>query len=273
RNLAQKSADSSKEISNLITTATQQISHGTTLVEKTNAAFADVVNKIHEVSTLIDQLSTGASEQTKGLEQVNIAVSSLDEMTQQNAALVEQLAATAGNMSEQAEMQADFVGKFKISSSAQPNAIRGDQQASFELEEAKNSHRAWTVRLERFLLGQTVDFDKNSARRDDACPLGKWLYGEGQKYAHLSEMQQLIKVHAEMHQTVGKVVDAKEMEDLELANQEKDNVSRYSQQILDLIDRLKESLSKNPQASASELGLENKPAKPANKDPEDWSDF
>lgn len=273
RNLAQKSADSSKEISNLITTATEQISRGTMLVEKTNAAFSDVVHKIHEVSTLIDQLATGASEQTKGLEQVNIAVSSLDDMTQQNAALVEQLAATAGNMSEQSEIQTNFVGKFKISSTLQSRVISGDQQASFELEEAKNSHRAWAVRLERFLLGQTVDFDKNTARRDDACPLGKWLYGEGQKYIHLPEMQQLIKVHAEMHKTVGKVIDAKEMEDLELANQEKDNVSRYSQQILDLIDLLKESLSKETQTSTSKPALENKSAKPAPKDPEDWSDF
>lgn len=273
RSLAQKSADSSKEISNLITTATQQISHGTTLVEKTNAAFSDVVHKIHEVSTLIDQLSTGASEQTKGLEQVNIAVSSLDEMTQQNAALVEQLAATAGNMSEQAEMQADFVGKFKISSSTQPRLTNGDQQASFELEEAKNSHRAWTVRLERFLLGQTVDFDKNSARRDDACPLGKWLYGEGQKYAHLSEMQQLIKLHTEMHQTVGKVIDAKEMEDLELAKQEKDKVVRYSQQILDLIDRLKEALSKEAPSTGPKPTPEKIASKPSQKSTDDWSDF
>lgn len=276
RNLAQKSADSSKEISNLITTATEQISRGTTLVEKTNVAFSDVVHKIHEVSTLVDQLSTGASEQTKGLEQVNIAVSSLDEMTQQNAALVEQLAATAGNMSEQAEMQADFVGKFTISSTAQPSLTRGDQQASFELEEAKNSHRAWTVRLERFLLGQTVDFDKNSARRDDACPLGKWLYGEGQKYAPLSEMQQLIKIHAEMHQTVGKVIDAKDVEDLELANQEKDKVTQYSQQILELIDRLKESLSKETPSTISKQTSDrpfSKQVKNSHDSTDDWNDF
>ncbi|PLA75390.1 chemotaxis protein, partial [Hydrogenovibrio sp. SC-1] len=66
RNLAQKSAESSKEISNLISTTTQKITQGTELVEKTNNAFEDVVVKIKEVSTLIDQLSKGAYEQTQG---------------------------------------------------------------------------------------------------------------------------------------------------------------------------------------------------------------
>lgn len=132
RNLAQKSAESSKEISNLISTATQKITHGTDLVQKTNVAFEGVVDKIKEVSTLIDQLSQGAYEQTQGLEQINVAVSDLDNMTQQNAALVEELAATSGNMSEGAETQASFVGKFKISAAS----TKLVKKAGFELEEA-----------------------------------------------------------------------------------------------------------------------------------------
>lgn len=57
-------------------------------------------------------------------------------------------------------------------------------------------------------------------------------------------MQQLIKIHTEMHQTVGKIIDAKEINDNALANQEKDKVMQYSQQILNLIDDLKEEISK-----------------------------
>lgn len=280
RNLAQKSAESSKEISNLISTATQKITQGTELVEKTNDAFEDVVVKINEVSTLIDQLSKGAYEQTQGLEQINIAVSELDNMTQQNAALVEQLAATSGNMSEEAETQADFVGKFKISaSSTELGHSKGSQKAGFELEEAKNRHRAWTVDLERFLVGEKVEFDENSVRRDDACLLGKWIYSEGKKYEHLAEMQKLITVHAEMHQTVGKVIDAKALGDMQLASQQKDKVSHYSKEIIELIDELKRHLFNDGQSEVkptASLPTHQRevpePSQPKNQHDE-WEDF
>ncbi len=119
RNLAQKSADAAKDISTLINSATQQIESGTTLVEQTNTVFEQMVHKIREVENLISEVAATTTEQSKGLDQINIAVSNLDQMTQQNAALVEELSSTAGNMSEQAEEQAKFVGNFKISSSVE----------------------------------------------------------------------------------------------------------------------------------------------------------
>ncbi|MDX1347156.1 MAG: methyl-accepting chemotaxis protein [Thiomicrorhabdus chilensis] len=115
RSLAQKSAESSKQISSLISSASTQIDNGTQLVNETNEAFKEMVLKIQEVETLISEISTSTSEQAEGVSQVNRDISSLDQMTQQNAALVEQLSATAGNMSEQARIQAEFVDRFKLS--------------------------------------------------------------------------------------------------------------------------------------------------------------
>lgn len=115
RNLAQKSADAAKDISILISSATQQIASGTSLVEQTNTVFGQMVSKIRDVENLVSAVASTAREQSKGLNQINLAVSNLDQTTQQNAALVEELSSTAGNMSEQAEEQAKFVGHFKIS--------------------------------------------------------------------------------------------------------------------------------------------------------------
>lgn len=115
RNLAQKSADAAKDISTLISSATQQIASGTSLVKQTNTVFGQMVSKIRDVENLVSAVASTAREQSKGLNQINLAVSNLDQTTQQNAALVEELSSTAGNMSEQAEEQAKFVGHFKIS--------------------------------------------------------------------------------------------------------------------------------------------------------------
>lgn len=114
RNLAQKSANAAKDISTLISSAIQQIKAGTSLVEQTNTVFEQMVSKIRNVEDLVSEVASTAIEQSKGLDQINLAVSNLDQTTQQNAALVEELSSTAGNMSEQAEEQAEFVGRFKI---------------------------------------------------------------------------------------------------------------------------------------------------------------
>ena len=96
RNLAGKSADAAKDISSLITSAIDQISSGTELVEQTNEVFEQMVTSIKEVENLIQQVANTTDEQSKGIKQVNTAVRQLDEVTQQNAALVEELSATAG---------------------------------------------------------------------------------------------------------------------------------------------------------------------------------
>jgi len=114
RNLAQKSAESSKEISKLISSTTSQIQSGTHLVEQTNQVFETMVMKISEVETLVSEISATTQEQSKGVIQINLAITNLDEVTQQNAALVEELSATASNMSDEAKNQSDFVERFKL---------------------------------------------------------------------------------------------------------------------------------------------------------------
>lgn len=115
RSLAQKSADSSKEISEIIAKTTDQIQTGTHLVEQTNSAFGKMVHTIKDVNQLIEGIDKTTHEQSQGLEQINHAITSMDGITQQNAALVEELSATAGNMSEQADSQAENVSRFQIS--------------------------------------------------------------------------------------------------------------------------------------------------------------
>ena len=114
RNLAQKSAESSKEISSLIGSTIQQINLGAGLVENTHEVFSQMVTKIQQVNDLVLEVNQATDQQAKGLGHINNTMHSLDGSTQQNAALVEELSATAGNMSEQADEQAAAVERFKL---------------------------------------------------------------------------------------------------------------------------------------------------------------
>ena len=257
RNLAGKSADAAKDISSLIGSTINQINNGTDLVEETNRVFEHMVVSIKEVETLVSQVSTTAHEQSEGIKQVNIAVGQLDELTQQNAALVEELSATAGNMSEESANQAEFISRFKFNQNANASALNVD------FTDAKIKHNGWNAKLEQFLSGQATDINSQTARKPDACGLGAWIYGGGQKFMHLTGMKKLEQLHTEFHNTIGRVIDAKEVGDMTLANQEKDKAQALSQQIMSQIDDVDKELREQKQSKKTATAV--KPAAIINK--------
>jgi methyl-accepting chemotaxis protein len=74
----------------------------------------DIVTQVGRVTTLINEISVATQEQTQGIDQISDAITDLDNVTQQNAALVEQSAAAAESLRQQAKMQTDAVGVFRL---------------------------------------------------------------------------------------------------------------------------------------------------------------
>jgi aerotaxis receptor len=95
RALAKRSATAAKEIRDLISHSTDQITDGTHQMRSASTTIDQVVEAVREVGQLIQSITEATKEQAIGIEQVNHAVGQLDAVTQQNAALVEQSAAAA----------------------------------------------------------------------------------------------------------------------------------------------------------------------------------
>jgi hypothetical protein len=71
-------------------------------------------------------------------------------------------------------------------------------------------HVAWRVKLDDFLAGKK-GMTKEQAISHKACDVGKWLYSVGmKKYGTWPEMQELEKVHVELHSTVGNIISLKQ---------------------------------------------------------------
>ncbi|GKT11204.1 MAG: methyl-accepting chemotaxis protein [Thiomicrorhabdus sp.] len=234
RSLAQKSAGAAKDISILIESTTKQIESGTDTVENTNTKFKVLVEKIKEVEHLVSEIAQTSVEQNQGLSLINSAIIDLDQMTQQNATLVEELSATAGNMKEEAVQQTEFISRFKITSGVQNS--KGGGVVNIDFVDAKIKHTAWMTKLDQLLVGQPTDIDSDSARKPNACPLGKWLFGDGKKYTELASMQQLVKLHAEFHVLVGQVIDAFHLDDIEEAHSAKENLKHLSVKLIESIE-------------------------------------
>jgi len=114
RNLAQRSAESAKEIKELIENSVSNIETGTLLVEQAGNGMENIIVSIQRVTDIIAEISSASKEQNDGIQQINVAIAQMDNMTQQNATLVEQAAANAEGLTHQAAKLTDAFRQFKL---------------------------------------------------------------------------------------------------------------------------------------------------------------
>lgn len=117
RNLAQRSADASREISTLITDSVGNIREGTELASEAGNTMTNVVESVNRLKDIMAEISAASYEQSQGVTQVGTAVTEMDQTTQQNAALVEESAAAAASLRDQAVALVETVKVFRLSSS------------------------------------------------------------------------------------------------------------------------------------------------------------
>ncbi|ALR77862.1 methyl-accepting chemotaxis protein [[Enterobacter] lignolyticus] len=103
RNLAQRSADAAKEISQLIGESSSRVSKGVELVHETGGMMKQIIDAVSSVRLVINDIVQALDEQTRGINQVSTAVNQLDSTTQQNASLVQQISAAAMSLEDQAK--------------------------------------------------------------------------------------------------------------------------------------------------------------------------
>jgi methyl-accepting chemotaxis protein len=128
RALAQRSAEAAKEIKALISTSSEQVGQGVTLVGHAGEALERIVGQVAQISGLMGEIAASAQEQSTGLSQVNAAVNQMDQMTQQNAAMVEQSTAASHALAQEAQELSRLVGRFRTTAAAAAQPARPEER-------------------------------------------------------------------------------------------------------------------------------------------------
>ena len=114
---------------------------------------------------------------------------------------------------------------------------------SLDFSLAKMKHESWKTKLRGFLDGR-LKIDDSELSSEKECALGKWLYSEGlSKYGTISDLKQLEREHAQMHETVKKVVHLKRTGDAAGAQQGYERVCTMSSKIVALLATLEKQVS------------------------------
>ncbi|HJV62120.1 MAG TPA: methyl-accepting chemotaxis protein, partial [Albitalea sp.] len=114
RNLAQRSAESAREIKSLISDSVERVEQGSALADRAGSTMHEVVTSIKRVNDIVAEISAASAQQSAGVSQVGEAVVQMDQTTQQNAALVEEAAAAAESLKSQAGQLVEAVAVFKL---------------------------------------------------------------------------------------------------------------------------------------------------------------
>ena len=126
RALAQRSAEAAKEIKELISASTSQVSQGVELVTETGKSLERILTQVTDINAVVTEIAAGAREQATGLEEVNTAINQMDQVTQQNAAMVEETTAASHALSQETAQLADLVSQFRVGRGSQGDGMRRD---------------------------------------------------------------------------------------------------------------------------------------------------
>jgi len=128
RNLAQKTADSSKTIQEIVSTNVDSTHRGMELVHETEKFFESIMKVLSQLSQLIQGIESGSHEQFTGMEQISQAVLQLDKVISQNADLVNNFAKIGSQMRTNASQLKELVGQFQTDTAQDPRSLKSNKQ-------------------------------------------------------------------------------------------------------------------------------------------------
>lgn len=112
--LASKSAESAKDIAELIETSAQLIQYGATLSGETTQALSEVVESAQQSADLVGEISQSAQMQAQSLQQLTEGMNLISNVVQTNAATAQESASSAEELRQQAEKLEAAVQRFRL---------------------------------------------------------------------------------------------------------------------------------------------------------------
>ena len=112
--LASKSAESAKNITELIESSVQLVQYGTSLSNETTTALSMVVSSAQQSSALVDKIAESAQQQSESLRQLTEGMESISGVVQTNAATAQESASSAEELHQQAEKLKMSIQRFQL---------------------------------------------------------------------------------------------------------------------------------------------------------------
>jgi methyl-accepting chemotaxis protein len=123
RSLAQRSANSAREIKGLIGESVERVEQGVQQIHVTREAFDRILHGIRMVAEEVRSIASGSQAQSQSLDEVASAVAQLDQLTRDSAGVVQQAADSSSQLSERARRLSEAVASFRLRQGSADEAL------------------------------------------------------------------------------------------------------------------------------------------------------
>jgi methyl-accepting chemotaxis protein len=113
-------------------------------------------------------------------------------------------------------------------------------------QQAIQAHVNWKMKLASYIANPDKSLNPVDVSASDGCELGKWLSGEGRKYATAPEFAPLAANHARFHAAAGEIIrkaDAGQCVEEEVALGGKSAFSQASAAVVSALMKLKSKIA------------------------------
>ncbi|RKI39752.1 methyl-accepting chemotaxis protein [bacterium D16-51] len=114
QSLANKSAVSAGDITELIESSSKLVEYGTSLSAEMTEALSGVVSSAQKTTEMVERIADSAVQQSQSLRQLKLGMEQISDVVQTNAATAEKSAASAKQLNIQAEELKTLVHKFRL---------------------------------------------------------------------------------------------------------------------------------------------------------------
>lgn len=114
RELARKTSDAAKNISDIVQTSSLQVKTGVTEVNRVGETLAEITEAIAAATSTVSEITEASREQTTGIAEISAAIASMDTRTQENVQLADRSRGSSDALTEQAKVIADVVAHFRL---------------------------------------------------------------------------------------------------------------------------------------------------------------
>ncbi len=114
RNLASKSQEAAKGTTRLIQETVEAVERGTAMSDETQNSLQQAVDSARSVLEAVTQISVATNEQAEAVSQISIGIDQISSVVHTNSATAEESAAASEEMSSQAQVLKDMVGRFQL---------------------------------------------------------------------------------------------------------------------------------------------------------------
>ena len=123
RNLASKSAEAAKETAELVQTSLSHVRDGSQLAGKTSQSVRQVATTARQAQEKILEINDASQNQKIAIAQINEGIDQISRVVQTNSATAEENAAASEELSGQAQILRQLVGRFEIKKSTYPSVF------------------------------------------------------------------------------------------------------------------------------------------------------